>query len=100
MRLRRPRWTRRRTWPAARRKRRRGPPRRPRARARPSGPPRRRHRIEGANGVKLFPFGHATHPQWQMAVGLVLAQLRAQMALPDYARSPTLGLLYITDRYA
>jgi small ligand-binding sensory domain FIST len=35
-----------------------------------------------------------------MAAGLVLAQLRAQMALPDYARSPTLGLLYITDHYA
>ena len=50
--------------------------------------------------MKLFPYGHATHPQWQMAAGLVLAQLRAQMALPDYARSPTLGLLYITDRYA
>ncbi len=50
--------------------------------------------------TKLFPFGHATHPQWQMAAGLVLAQLRAQMALPDYAKSPTLGLLYITDHYA
>ena len=50
--------------------------------------------------MKLFPFGHATHPQWQMAAGLVLAQLRAQMALPDYASSPTLGLLYITDLYA
>jgi small ligand-binding sensory domain FIST len=50
--------------------------------------------------VKLFPFGHATHPQWQMAAGLVLAQLRAHMALPDYAHAPTLGLLYITDHYA
>lgn len=50
--------------------------------------------------MKLFPFGHATHPQWQMAAGLVLAQLRAQMALPDYARAPTLGLLYVTDHYA
>jgi small ligand-binding sensory domain FIST len=50
--------------------------------------------------VKLFPFGHATHPQWQMAAGLVLAQLRAQMALPGYASSPTLALLYITDHYA
>jgi small ligand-binding sensory domain FIST len=50
--------------------------------------------------VKLFPFGHATHPQWQMAAGLVLAQLRAQMALPAYASAPTLGLLYITDHYA
>ena len=50
--------------------------------------------------MQLFPFGHATHPQWQMAAGLVLAQLRAQMTLPGYAPSPTLGLLYITDHYA
>lgn len=50
--------------------------------------------------MELFPFGHATHPQWQMAAGLVLAQLKAQMALPDYANNPTLGLLYITDHYA
>jgi small ligand-binding sensory domain FIST len=50
--------------------------------------------------MKLFPFGHATHPQWQMAAGLVLAQLRAQMALPDYASAPTLAVLYITDHYA
>ena len=50
--------------------------------------------------MKLFPYGHATHPQWPLAVGLVLAQLRAHMALPGYATAPTLGLLYITDRYA
>ena len=50
--------------------------------------------------MKLFPSGHATHPQWRMAAGLVLAQLRAQMALPEYASAPTLGLLYITDHYA
>lgn len=50
--------------------------------------------------MALFPFGHATHPQWQMAAGLVLAQLRAKMALPGYASAPTLGLLYITDHYA
>jgi small ligand-binding sensory domain FIST len=50
--------------------------------------------------MQLFPFGHATHPQWQMAAGLVLAQLRAQMALHGYAANPTLGLLYITDHYA
>ncbi len=49
--------------------------------------------------MKLFPYGHATHPQWPMAAGLVLAQLRAQMALRDYASAPTLGLLYITDHY-
>lgn len=50
--------------------------------------------------MKLFPSGHATHPQWHMAAGLVLAQLRAQMALPTHAAAPTLGLLYITDHYA
>jgi hypothetical protein len=50
--------------------------------------------------MKRFPSGHATHPQWRMAVALVLAQLRAQMALPEYAPLPTLALLYITDHYA
>ena len=50
--------------------------------------------------MNLFPYGHATHPQWQMASGLVLAQLRAQMADADYADAPSLGLLYITDHYA
>ncbi|VWX60154.1 Small ligand-binding sensory domain FIST [Burkholderiales bacterium 8X] len=50
--------------------------------------------------MKLFPSGHGTHPQWRMAAGLALAQLRAQMSLADYARTPTLGLLYITDYYA
>ena len=50
--------------------------------------------------MKLFPYGHATHPQWPMAAALVLAQLRAHMASPIYAATPTLGLLYITDRYA
>ena len=50
--------------------------------------------------MKLFPCGHATHPQWQMAAGLVLAQLRAQMGLPGYAAAPRLALLYITDHYA
>ena len=50
--------------------------------------------------MKLFPTGHATHPQWIMAAGLALAQVRAQMALPEYASAPTLGLLYITDHYA
>ena len=49
--------------------------------------------------MKLFPYGHATHPQWPMAASLVLAQLRAHMALPGFASAPTLGLLYITDHY-
>jgi small ligand-binding sensory domain FIST len=50
--------------------------------------------------MKLFPCGHATHPDAHMAAALVLAQLRAQMARPEYASAPTLGLLYITDRCA
>ncbi|MBU0587084.1 MAG: FIST C-terminal domain-containing protein [Gammaproteobacteria bacterium] len=50
--------------------------------------------------MTLFPYAHATHPQWRMAADLVLAQLRAQMALPDYAHAPTLALLYITDYYS
>ncbi|MDR3369343.1 FIST C-terminal domain-containing protein [Rhodoferax sp.] len=49
--------------------------------------------------MKLFPYAHATHPRWDMAVGLVLAQLRAQMTLHGYAANPTLALLYITDHY-
>lgn len=50
--------------------------------------------------MKLFPCGHATHPQWRMAAGLAMAQVRAQMALPGFAAEPRLGLLYITDHYA
>jgi len=50
--------------------------------------------------MALFAHGHATHPNWTMAAALVLAQLRAQMALPGYAPTPTLALLYITDHYA
>lgn len=50
--------------------------------------------------MALFAHGHATHPDWTMAAALVLAQLRAQMALPGYVSTPTLALLYITDHYA
>lgn len=50
--------------------------------------------------MQRFPYAHATNPHWRMAAALVLAQLRAQMALPGNAQSPTLALLYITDDYA
>lgn len=49
--------------------------------------------------MQLFPTGHATHPQARMAALLALAQLQAQMKLPGYAATPTLGLIYITDHY-
>lgn len=35
-----------------------------------------------------------------MAAGLVVAQLRAQMALPQHANKPPLGIVYFTDHYA
>lgn len=50
--------------------------------------------------MNRFPYAHATHPQWRMAAALVVAQLRAQLTLPDHAKNPTLALLYITDHYA
>ncbi|MCF8209332.1 MAG: FIST C-terminal domain-containing protein [Rhodoferax sp.] len=50
--------------------------------------------------MSLFPYAHATHPQWQTAAALVLAQLRAQMASGAYAKAPSLALLYITDYFA
>ena len=50
--------------------------------------------------MKRFVLAHATHPQWRMAAALVLAQLRAQLALPQHAGAPGLALLYITDHYA
>src|SRR5690606_13326284 len=53
-----------------------------------------------AETMKRLPHAHATHPQWRMAAAMVVAQLRAQMALPDHASQPSLGLLYITDHYA
>jgi small ligand-binding sensory domain FIST len=50
--------------------------------------------------MKTFPYAHATHPQWRMCAGLVIAQLKAQMALPEHADKPSLGIVYFTDHYA
>ena len=50
--------------------------------------------------MKLFPYGHAGHPQWRLAADSVLAQVRTQMSGKGYAQAPTLALLYITDHYA
>jgi len=50
--------------------------------------------------MKLFPYGHATHPHWQMAADMVLAQLRACMKQDMYAARPGLGLIYATDHLA
>ncbi|WP_406624151.1 FIST N-terminal domain-containing protein [Acidovorax sp. SDU_ACID1] len=50
--------------------------------------------------MKPFPHAHAAHPQWRVAAARVLEQLHAQMAGPDHAAAPALGLLYITGHYA
>ena len=50
--------------------------------------------------MQTFSYAHATHPQWQSASALVLAQLRGQMSSALHAVTPTLALLYITDHYA
>ena len=50
--------------------------------------------------MKQFAVGHASDPQWRTAAARVLGQVRSRMALPGFASSPTLALLYITDHYA
>ena len=51
--------------------------------------------------MKLFPCGHATHPQWPMAAGPGAGQLKAPDGLPNYASARAhAGLLCITDHYA
>ncbi|MBK1616665.1 hypothetical protein CKO44_24805 [Rubrivivax gelatinosus] len=49
-----------------------------------------------------FVTGHATHPDWRMAVALAAAQIAAQRAPLDAgpAGPPTLGFAYLTDAYA
>ena len=44
-----------------------------------------------------FVVGHATHPDWRMALSLAAAQLDAQGAGRP---APTLGFVYFTDHYA
>ena len=50
--------------------------------------------------MKRFPYGHATHPDWRMAVSLVVAQIRGRMAQKGYANHPGLGLAYFSDHFA
>lgn len=44
-----------------------------------------------------FAYGHASHAQWTVAADRVLDQLRAQLSLSPHSRTPSLGLLYLTD---
>jgi small ligand-binding sensory domain FIST len=45
-----------------------------------------------------FVVGHATHPDWRMALSLAAAQVGAQLAQGKGA--PTLGFAYFTDHFA
>ncbi len=52
----------------------------------------------------MFRFGHATHPNWQYAVELIIAQLEGQLQLEQFAsdksRPQRLGVVYLTDQLA
>ncbi len=48
--------------------------------------------------MSLFLHGHATHPDWRMALALAAAQVDAQRASAGI--TPTLGWLYLTEHYA
>lgn len=50
--------------------------------------------------MTLFPHAHATHPQWEMALTLALAQLEGLRQNAPYRLTPTLGWVYLTDHYA
>ena len=49
--------------------------------------------------MNRFVHGHATHPDWRMALALAAAQVDAQRAEPGHAAAPTLGWVYFTDHF-
>ncbi len=50
--------------------------------------------------MNRFLHGHATHPDWRVALALAAAQIDAQRREPGHAVAPTLGWVYLTDAYA
>ena len=50
--------------------------------------------------MNRFLHGHATHPDWRLALALAAAQVEAQRAEPGAAATPTLGWVYLTAAYA
>ena len=52
--------------------------------------------------MSAFLCGHATHPDWRMALAMAGAQIDAQQALADRSEAgpTTLGFVYLTDHYA
>jgi small ligand-binding sensory domain FIST len=50
--------------------------------------------------VARFLAGHATHPDWRMALALAAAQIDAQAAAESNAAPARLGFVYVSDHYA
>lgn len=50
--------------------------------------------------MNTFLHAHAMHPDWRMALSLVLAQLDGQRGRPGAVTHPTLGWIYLTDHHA
>jgi small ligand-binding sensory domain FIST len=50
--------------------------------------------------MNRFLHGHATHPDWRVALALAAAQIEAQRREPGHAAAPTLGWAYLTDACA
>ena len=51
-------------------------------------------------GVKTFLCGHATHPDWRVALALADAQIEAARTAAADPQQPRLGWVYLTDHYA
>ncbi len=50
--------------------------------------------------MNRFLHGHATHPDWRIALAIAAAQIDAQRQEPGTAGSPTLGWVYLTSAFA
>jgi small ligand-binding sensory domain FIST len=50
--------------------------------------------------MKLFLHAHASHPDWRAALALAGARIEAQREQAGHVSEPTLGWVYLTDRYA
>ena len=50
--------------------------------------------------MKTFLSGHATHPDWRVALALAAAQIDAARAVAGDPLQPSLGWIYLTDHYA
>lgn len=49
--------------------------------------------------VEPFLHGHATHPDWRMALALCAAQIDGQRSLCETVVEPTLGWVYFSEQY-